>query len=176
MKKIQPVKKDNKQYLKNKFNNKPIINETKKNYGISKLESFFAHEYLDKLNLKYIYEYEARDIGRFFDFAVILNQNIDFLTENKHGIVSVQQVNQKVPIAFFIETDGDFFHGNPETLQNKKLSNMQKRNQKVDKLKNDWCKAHGIPLLRLWENDIKNNPQLVMEKINQHLILCGLKK
>ena len=37
-------------------------------YGTSKLEEDFAHNFLDKLGVKYIYQFEAKDIGRFFDF------------------------------------------------------------------------------------------------------------
>ena len=37
-------------------------------FGTSKLEEDFAREFLDKLEVKYIYQLEARSIGRWFDF------------------------------------------------------------------------------------------------------------
>ena len=37
-------------------------------FGTSKLEEDFARDFLDKLEVKYIYQFEARDIGRWFDF------------------------------------------------------------------------------------------------------------
>lgn len=37
-------------------------------YGTSKLETKFATEFLDKLGIKYITQYEAKDIKRFYDF------------------------------------------------------------------------------------------------------------
>lgn len=37
-------------------------------YGTSKLEEDFAKYFLDKLNVKYIYQFEAKEIGRFFDY------------------------------------------------------------------------------------------------------------
>ena len=37
-------------------------------YGTSKLEERFASEFLDRLGIKYTYQFEAKDIGRFFDF------------------------------------------------------------------------------------------------------------
>ena len=43
-------------------------------YGTSQLERDFASEYLDKLGLKYIYQYEAKEIGRFYDFAIIYDE------------------------------------------------------------------------------------------------------
>ena len=41
-------------------------------YGTSKLEEDFARDFLDKLGVKYIYQFEAKDIGRFYDFAILL--------------------------------------------------------------------------------------------------------
>lgn len=37
-------------------------------YGTSKLEEDFARDFLDKLGVKYIYQFEAKDIHRYFDF------------------------------------------------------------------------------------------------------------
>lgn len=37
-------------------------------YGTSKLEEDFANDFLDKLGVEYVYQFEAKDIGRFFDF------------------------------------------------------------------------------------------------------------
>jgi very-short-patch-repair endonuclease len=65
------------QPIKKQKNNKivAIKNVKKENkkqihpqYGTSKLEEDFAHNFLDKLGVKYIYQFEAKDIGRFFDF------------------------------------------------------------------------------------------------------------
>jgi very-short-patch-repair endonuclease len=65
-----------KQPIKKQKNNKIVaIKNVKKNrkqihpqYGTSKLEEDFAHNFLDKLGVKYTYQFEAKDIGRFFDF------------------------------------------------------------------------------------------------------------
>lgn len=37
-------------------------------YGTSKLEQDFALNFLDKLNVEYDYQYEAKSIKRFYDF------------------------------------------------------------------------------------------------------------
>ena len=39
-------------------------------YGTSKLETRFAKEFLDRLGYKYARQFEAKDIGRYYDFAV----------------------------------------------------------------------------------------------------------
>ena len=46
---------------------------------------------------------------------------------------------------------------------------MQKHNKFVDFLKDKWCEKKGIPLVRIWENDIRNNPKKVFELLNQYL-------
>jgi hypothetical protein len=174
-KKIQPIK--NKSINTTKTSEKPKkvvkntikVNKNKPKYGISKLEAYFAKEYLDKMGLKYIYEYEAKDIGRFYDFAITLYQEIPFIMENKHGIESIKQEGQNIPICMLIEIDGDYYHSNPEIMKNKKLNNMQKHNKFVDFLKDKWCEKKGIPLVRIWENDIRHNPKKVFELLNQYL-------
>lgn len=57
---------------KSKKNIKGVVTRKQKHpqYGTSKLEEDFAREFLDKLGIEYVYQYEAKDIGRFFDFYV----------------------------------------------------------------------------------------------------------
>ena len=45
------------------------------NYGTSKLEEYFAKEFLDKLGVEYVYQFEAKDIGRYYDFF-LKNHNL----------------------------------------------------------------------------------------------------
>lgn len=57
----------NKKYNKKK-KTKKVVTKQHKQYGTSKLEEKFAREYLDKLGVEYIYQFEAKDIKRFYDF------------------------------------------------------------------------------------------------------------
>ena len=107
-------------------------------YGTSKLEERFARDFLDKLGIPYVYQYKAESIGRYFDFRVF---------PDLHG-----------PI---IEVDGDFYHG--FGLLYEEMSPMQKRNHKVDEIKNKWCTRNCVPLIRIWEHDINKNPEMVMK-------------
>lgn len=174
-KKIQPIK--NKSINTTKTSEKPKkvvkntikVNKNKLKYGISKLEAYFAKEYLDKMGLKYIYEYEAKDIGRFYDFAITLYQEIPFIMENKHGIESIKQEGQNIPISFIIEVQGSYWHSDPRLFNENKLNRIQKHNKFVDFLKAKWCEKKGIPLVYVWEEDIKNNPQKIFELLNQYL-------
>lgn len=121
MKKTQPIRNVNKKVILESVEKRIKEQEKKevssnysqvqnnKKYGISKLEADFAHNFLDKLGLKYIYEYEAKDIKKYFDFAVTAYTEVPFIMENKHGVNSIKQDGQNVPIAFIIEVDGSYW-------------------------------------------------------------------
>lgn len=122
-------------------------------YGTSKLEEDFARDFLDKLGVKYIYQFEAKDIGRFYDFAIILNDNMT--TGNM----------------ILIEIDGSYYHSDPRLVKEDKLNPMQKHNKRVDEHKDKWALLHGIPLIRIWEKDIRENPKMVMEELKKRLYI-----
>lgn len=46
---------------------------------------------------------------------------------------------------------------------------MQKHNEYVDKIKDEWALEHGIPILRIWEHDINNNPLKVMNELKKYI-------
>ena len=115
-------------------------------YGTSKLEEDFAHMFLDKLNVKYEYQFEAKDIGRFYDF---------YLPESN----------------LLIEIDGDYWHGNPDKYQDNELRWHQRHAQRVDEYKNKWALLHGIPIIRVWESDIRKKPNEVMKFLKERLYL-----
>ena len=122
-------------------------------FGTSKLEEDFAKEFLDKIGVKYIYQFEAKDIGRYYDFAIILNN--EMTTGNM----------------LLIEIDGSYYHSDPRLVSEDKMSPMQKRNKRVDELKNKWALLHGIPLIRIWEKDIRENPTMVMKELKKRLYI-----
>lgn len=174
----QPLKRKKKNTSKNTCNsakqpNKVVstpVTEKKvfhKKYGTSKLEKNFASDFLDRLGLKYIYQFEAKDIKRYYDFAVTVYDNYPYRYESKDGIKSIIQEGKEILVGFLIEVDGDFYHSNPLKVKKDDMNPMQKHNKFVDKLKDEWAKSHGIPLLRIWENDIRNNTSKVMNDIKK---------
>lgn len=141
----QPIKKN--KNVNNKVKTVKKVKVAKKQhpkYGTSKLEDDFAKEFLDKLGVKYVYQFEAKDIGRFFDF---------YLPDSN----------------LIIEIDGDFWHGNPEKYKKEELKGHQIRAQRIDEYKTKWALMHSIPILRIWESDIRKNPKKVMEMLNETL-------
>ena len=132
----QPVKKN----IKNTKKKRKISSSKRrhKEYGTSKLEEKFAKEFLDKLGIKYVYQYKAESIGRYYDF---------YLPE----------------VNLILEIDGDYWHS--YGLVYEEMTPTQKRNHRVDKEKDEWALAHGIPIIRIWEHDINKNPSKVIEML-----------
>lgn len=137
---------------------------------MSKLEAYFAKNFLDKFGVRYVYEWEAKDIKRFYDFAIVaISEDSDVVVEEKNGVVSLRQKYNDVRPCLIIEVDGSYYHGDPRVVEESKLNNMQKQNKIIDEYKNDWCRVLHIPILRVWEYDIMNNPKLVMEMVKEAL-------
>lgn len=114
----------------------------KQEYGTSKLEERFARDFLDKLGINYTYQYKAKSIGRYFDFYL-----------NDYRVL--------------IEVDGDYYHS--YNLLYEQMSPMQKHNKRVDEEKNRWASLNRIPLLRIWEHEINEQPKKVMDFLKEKL-------
>lgn len=113
-------------------------------FGTSKLEIDFAKNFLDKLGVKYIWQFEAKEIKRFYDYYL-----------PKSNIL--------------IEIDGDYWHSYGLVREN--MNPTQKKNARIDKDKDTWAALHGIPLVRIWEHDIRKNPGQVMKMLKEKVYL-----
>ena len=49
------------------------------------------------------------------------------------------------------------------------MTPTQKKNARVDKIKNEWALSRGIPIIRIWEHDINENPQKVMKILKENI-------
>lgn len=147
MRTVSNHSKNNKTVKKKKKSNnihKPAKKRNHPLYGTSKLEEDFAKDFLEKLNVEYVYQYEAKDIGRFYDF---------FLPKQR----------------VLLEIDGSYFHADPRVVSEADIKPMHKRNKRVDALKDRWALLHGIPIIRIWEKDIRENPSMVMKELKERL-------
>jgi len=142
---MQPIKKRIKEIPKPKKR----VGVTKRphhKFGTSKLEQDFARDFLDKLNIQYVWQFEAKDIGRFYDFYL-----------PKHNLI--------------IEIDGSYYHSDPRLVKEENMNPMQKHNKRVDEYKDKWALAHGIPIMRIWEKDIRETPDKVMKDLKKRLYI-----
>jgi very-short-patch-repair endonuclease len=106
----------------------------------SKEEKDFAVKYLDPLNIKYQTQKYIKEIEQYCDFYF-------------------ESLN------LYIEFDGDFWHSNPIKYPNGPVYKYQINKVEKDRIKNEWCKKNGIKLIRIWENDFKKNPEIVLDKL-----------
>ena len=109
-------------------------------YGTSKLETIFETDILKKLKVQYQKQFYAKDIKRYYDFYI-------------------PELN------VLIEVDGDYYHSYGKIYE--EMTPMQKKNHRVDEIKNEWAALHGYALIRIWEHDIRNNPYKVLEFLKQ---------
>lgn len=170
----QPIKKIIKKKKKTVTKSKKTVVRKQKpkqstiKYGTSKLEKDFANEFLVKYGICFIYEYEAKDIGRYYDFAIV-SKKAKYITEDKEGLNSIIQGIQHTPIDLLIEIDGSYWHSDPRVVDESKLNAIQKHNKMVDNIKDKWARLHGIPLIRIWEYDIRHNPKKVLEELKKYI-------
>lgn len=68
-----------------------------------------------------------------------------------------------------VEIDGDYFHANPEVTDMNKINGMQKKNMRNDNYKNSLANTMGYGLERVWENDLKNNYDVVKSRFKKIL-------
>ncbi len=136
----QPINKSIK--LKVKSKKSPKV-KTQEQLDGSGLETFFRVNILDVLQIEYIQQFEAKSIGRFYDYYL-----------PKSNVL--------------LEVDGDYYHKNP-AMYNKPINAIQKKNMRVDSYKNKWALANGYVLIRIWESDIKKHPDKVMKFLIERL-------
>lgn len=159
-------KQDIKKILKEKYGQK---------YGTSKLERDFAKQFLDANGIDYVYQYEAKDIGRYFDFAITSDKR-KYIKEDKDGLKSIKQDDPSFDLSFFIEIDGSYYHSDPRLVDEKKMNPMQKHNKFVDKIKDTYAAVNCIPLVRFWEEDIRKHPEKVMEELKKYISIADRKR
>ena len=144
------MKQPHKKVIKKSAKQKKIVKNKKAwkhpKFGTSKLEEDFSRDFLDKIGVEYIYQFEAKDIGRFYDFYL-----------PKSNLI--------------IEVDGSYYHSDPRLVDEGKMNPMQKRNKRVDEYKDKWALSHGIPIMRIWEKDIRENPKSVMKALKERLYI-----
>jgi very-short-patch-repair endonuclease len=138
------IKNKKKQYKTKKFNKSSVASEL----DGSGLETFFRINILDKLGVKYDQQFEAKSIGRFYDFH---------LKDKDNNSLHV-----------LLEIDGSFFHSDPSIYKDN-LTIIQKRNKRVDKIKDTWALINGYVLIRILESDIRKDPANVMLKLSERL-------
>lgn len=75
--------------------------------------------------------------------------------EHKYNCDIFIPAQQGISQNTIIETDGDYFHGNPEFFKEEELNKRQREQKQRDEIRTKELKEKGYRVIRLWENDIK---------------------
>ena len=67
-------------------------------------------------------------------------------------------------INLLIEIDGDYWHGGPGVEKHFYKLDEVKIN---DQIKNQLASENGYSLIRIWESDIYNQPDILIQKIKE---------
>jgi very-short-patch-repair endonuclease len=108
---------------------------------MNKLEQFVASIF-DKHNIKYTYQF-------FLKTKDGICKSYDFKIKNIH---------------LLIEIDGDYWHGGPGVKKHFYKLDEVKIN---DQIKNQLASENGYSLIRIWESDIYNQPDILIQKIKE---------
>jgi very-short-patch-repair endonuclease len=114
------------------------------------IEKIFSHRKMNKLEKIVANLLDREKIPYKFQFFI-----------NKNGICKsydFKLLNNNI----ILEIDGDFWHGNPNTKNHYIKSNEININ---DTLKEKIATENGYKILRFWESDIKNNPEIILKGI-----------
>ena len=131
----------NEPWTKNNPHSSETIKKIFQKRKSNKLETFVSY-ILDKNNIKYDFQFflSRNGICKSYDFK-IKDSNI------------------------LLEIDGDYWHGNPKLEKHFYKIDEVKQN---DLFKNKFAEENGYKIIRLWESDIYNDPEIIINKLKEH--------
>jgi very-short-patch-repair endonuclease len=101
-----------------------------------------------------------------FDFIENVNFYHQFYIREIKSLYDFKISGKKL----MIEVDGDFWHCNPKSKFSIPEYSVQKKNLIKDEIKNKWCLDNDFTLLRFWETDINDNPNIVIKTLKKYLL------
>ena len=102
--------------------------------------------------------------------SVLKEMNIEFESQK---ILKGKIFDYYIPSCNVLcEVDGDYYHGNEEKYD--VLSEMQKKIKQNDRYKNIISKGMGYGIFRVWESELKDNRELVKERIRNEILIQKL--
>lgn len=68
-----------------------------------------------------------------------------------------------------VQFDGDYWHGHSQRFPNP--DSRQRKRMRLDKSQDQYMKACGYSVVRIWESDLMKNPEAVTARLRQLLAL-----
>jgi len=119
------------------------------------IKKIFSHKEMNSVEKMVADELAKNSIEYHFQYFLTrggICKSFDFKIKNKK---------------LFIEVDGDYWHGGPGHKHDYfKGVNEVKEN---DKFKEQLAMENGFEVIRIWESEVKKNPNLIIERINERV-------
>lgn len=93
---------------------------------------------------------------------ILIESGVEFKKQKAIRYINTDYYIPSLELA--IEVCGDYWHANPK-LYPKPKNNIQRKNIEKDRISKEIIRGEGISRLEIWEDDIKNKPELVKEKL-----------
>ncbi len=119
---------------------------------------------------------------------ILIKERINYSQEHKVTYKNYTKVydffchyeDEKQSYQFLIEVNGDHWHGAEfviESMKNakKKPNKIQTKNMRNDRIKKKIAKELGIPLLEIWEHELKNYRESIIQEIVNFKNKCTTK-
>ena len=140
----KPISEEVKEKIRNSLKNHPMLWKKER---IEKIKAARAKQKLPKENSSI--ELKIQDF--------LKKLGVDFYTHQY-----VREIEHKYRCDIFIpkakliiETDGDYFHGNPKFYSQEELTQKQIEQKQRDQIRTEELIESGFKILRLWESEIK---------------------
>lgn len=125
-----------------------------KTHSPETIKKIFSHRKMNSIEKMVANKLNENDIKYYFQYFLSRDnicKSYDFKIKNKD---------------IFIEVDGDYWHGGPGTKKHFYKVDEVMAN---DKIKEEMARENGFSVIRLWESDIKKNPNITIERLNECL-------
>ena len=104
-------------------------------------------------------EQAVQDLLDEMNIAYEIEKSLKFKNTWKHFDINL------IDYPILIEVDGNYWHGNKETMRTGKPNFMQLKNKQNDMIKNWVAKTAGYKLIRIWEKEIEDDYEGIKNKI-----------
>jgi len=95
--------------------------------------------------------------------AYAILDSVDAAYVPQHVVGGKFCVDAFYPQGLVVQFDGDYWHGNPAKFPTPDA--RQKKRMAFDRSQNAYCAKCGFAVLRVWEHEIRNDPEGVKAKL-----------
>jgi len=125
-----------------------------KTHSPETIQKIFTHRKMNSIEKMVADKLKENNIQYYFQYFLSRNgicKSYDFKIKGK---------------PLFIEVDGDYWHGGPG--HNYEYFKGVNEVQENDRFKDKLADENGFKVIRIWESELKKNPNLILERLNEY--------